>query len=237
MLCVGPFYCVQIPFMETFFLMRHGETAWNRQSRVMGRLEIPLNPQGREQAKRVARIFAALGIDAIYTSPLKRSVETALIVAGKHGFPVTIKNNLTELAFGRWERCLPADLRKDKTYHRFLKEPTRTRLPGGETLLEVQKRGIRAMRRAKREHPKGRLLLVTHGDVIRAILCHYLKLPLKEFRRFRVDNASLTALETNGNWAEVKFVNYLPDITGISKEPFKGLRPTLPRKPGSRRGF
>lgn len=67
--------------METIFLLRHGETAWNDEQRVMGRLEIPLNRKGILQARRVARILPQLELDAIYTSPLKRAVQTARIAA------------------------------------------------------------------------------------------------------------------------------------------------------------
>ncbi len=73
------------------------------------------------------------------------------------------------------------------------------------------------MQRATREVPKGRILLVSHADVIRAILCHYLRLPLHEFRRLRVDNGSLSVIEVDGAWAEIKVMNYIPDITRMSK--------------------
>lgn len=77
---------------------------------------------------------------------------------------------------------------------------------------------------------KGRILLVSHGDVIRALLCHCLRLPLQEFRRPRVDNGSLSVIEVDGAWAEIKVMNYIPDITRMSKEPYLGLKPTLLRK-------
>lgn len=102
-------------------------------------------------------------------------------------------------------------------------------MTGGETIRGVQKRGLMAVQRATREFPKGRLLFVSHGDVIRAILCHYLRQPLEEFRRLRIENGSLSALEVDGPWAEPKFINYLPDITPTSKEPDAGPKPTLLR--------
>ena len=69
------------------------------------------------------------------------------------------------------------------------------------------------------------MLFVSHGDVIRAIICHCLRLRLQEFRRLKIDNGSLTALEVDGRWAEIKFMNYLPDITPANHEPFAGLKP------------
>ena len=211
--------------METLFLMRHGETAWNNQKRVMGRREVPLNRQGTAQARRVAKLLPDLDVRVIYSSPLKRALDTAFILAGSQSLTVETDANLTEVAFGRWEGYVFEDLIKDEAYHRFLKDPMTAAVPGGETIPGVQKRGLKALRRGSREYPNGRLLFVSHGDVIRAILCYYLKLPLEEFRRIRIDNGSLSAVEIDGPWAEVKFINYLPDMARMSKEPFLGLKP------------
>jgi len=205
--------------------MRHGETAWNNQRRVMGRLEIPLNRQGTAQSRRVAKLLPELEVRAIYSSPLKRALDTAFIIAGSQSLTVETDANLTEVAFGRWEGLQFEELVKDPAYHHFLRDPLGAAVPGGETLPAVQKRGLRALRRAMREYPDDRLLFVSHGDVIRAILCHYLNLPLVEFRRLRIDNGSLSAVEVDGSWAEVKFVNYLHNVARVSKEPFVGLHP------------
>jgi broad specificity phosphatase PhoE len=211
--------------METIFLMRHGETAWNQEKRVMGRLEIPLSRKGIAQGKRIAKLLPDLEIRAIYTSPLRRALETARILAKECHKSVKINSNLTEVAFGRWQGYRFDDLIKDEAYHRFLRTPLRATVPGGETIVDVQRRGLRAIRRAIREYPKDRLLFVSHGDVIRAILCHYLKLPLQEFRRLRIDNGTLSTLEVDGPWAEIKYLNYVPDVTKVSNEPFSGLKP------------
>lgn len=196
----------------------------------MGRLEIPLNRAGTLQARRMATIVRRLNIDAIYTSPLKRALQTAQILAEKTGLPVEIDPNLIEVAFGRWEGWQLKRLRRDKAYHRFLRAPVTAKVPGGETMRDVQKRGLAALWRAAGEHPEGRILFVTHGDVIRAILCHHLHLSLGEFRRLRIDNGSLTVLEVNGSWAELKFINYVPDIVPITQEPYGGLDPVQLRR-------
>lgn len=209
--------------MKTLFLVRHGETGWNAERRVMGRRQIPLNRKGVLQATRMARILPGLGIDAIYSSPLKRTLETSRILAETTGVPMEIDFNLTEVAFGRWEGCQPDELLRDEAYRHFLRAPLEAVVPGGETIQDVQKRGLRVIRWAARKFPKGRLLFVTHADIIRAIICHYLRLPLEEFRRLRIDNGSLSALEVYGTWAAIKFMNYLPDVTQIGKEPYLGL--------------
>ncbi len=183
----------------------------------MGRLEIPLNRKGIAQVKRIARLLPNLDVHAIYSSPLKRALDTALIQVEQNKMPLKIEPNITEVALGRGEGYRFDDLIKDDAYLRFLKSPLKSAVPGGETILGVQKRGLKAMQRATREVPKGRILLVSHADVIRAILCHYLRLPLQEFRRLRVDNGSLSVIEVDGAWAEIKVMNYIPDITRMSK--------------------
>ena len=191
----------------------------------MGRLEIPLSRSGIAQGKWIARLLPDLEIRAIYTSPLRRAVETARILAKECRRSVKINPNLTEVAFGRWQGYRFDDLMKDEAYHRFLRSPLKVAVPGGETIVDVQERGLKAIRRAIRDYPKGRLLFVTHGDVIRAILCHYLMLPLQEFRRLRIDNGTLSAFEVDGPWSEIKYVNYFPDVTKVSNEPFTDLKP------------
>ncbi len=205
--------------METIFLLRHGETAWNKEKRVIGRLEIPLNRKGISQANRVARLLPNLEIHAIYSSPLKRALDTAQILLEQNKIPIKIEPELTEVAFGWWEGNRYDDIIKDESYRRFLRSPLKSAVPGGETIGDVQKRGLKAIHRAVLEIPEGRLLFVSHGDVIRAILCHYLRVPLEEYRRLRIDNGSLSVLEVDGSWAKIKFINYIPDITRMSKEP------------------
>jgi broad specificity phosphatase PhoE len=212
--------------MRAIFLVRHGETTWNRQKRVMGRREIPLNRVGIAQAKRIALLIREIGVEAVYTSPLTRAMETARILASSESLPIKADTGLTEVAFGRWEGQLFKDIRKDKAYQRFAARPLESAVPGGETIVDVQNRGIKAIRRALDEFPRARLLFVSHGDVIRAVLCRFMGIPLEEYRRLRVDTGSLSGLETDGDWAEVKFLNYLPDVAALSRRPFDGPIPS-----------
>jgi len=183
----------------------------------MGRLEIPLNRKGISQANRVARLLPNLEIHTIYSSPLKRALDTAQILLEQNKIPMKIEPELTEVAYGWWEGNRYDDIIKDESYRRFLRSPLKSVVPGGETIGYVQKRGLKAIHRAALEIPEGRLLFVSHGDVIRAILCHYLRVPLEEYRRLRIDNGSLSVLEVDGAWAHIKFINYIPDITRMGK--------------------
>jgi broad specificity phosphatase PhoE len=216
--------------MLTVFLLRHGETAWNKLGRVMGRSQVPLGADGIQQIEKVAPLVAALELDGIYTSPLRRALQTAKLVAQGTNLPITKSEGLNEIAFGDWTGRHFDDLIDDELYRRFIKSPAKTVLPGGETISDVQGRGLRVINEAAQKVPGGRFLFVSHGDVIRAILSHYMKLPLNEYRRLRVDNGSLSALQTDRRWAEIKYVNYFDDIILASREPYMAAKATALRR-------
>ena len=98
--------------------------------------------------------------------------------------------------------------------------------PGGETIIQVQSRGIEAVRRAIVENPGRRILFVSHGDIIRTVLCKLMGLELEHFRRIRVDNATFSGVQLVGDFAEVKFLNLLPDPERAFVTPFRSTRDT-----------
>ena len=216
--------------MVTVFLLRHGETPWNKLGRIMGRTQVPLGADGIQQIQKIAPLIATLDLDGIYTSPLRRAVQTAKLVAAGTKLPISKSEGLNEIAFGEWTGQHFDELIDNELYRRFIKSPATTLLPGGETISDVQRRGLTVIREAAETVPGGRFLFVSHGDVIRTILCHYMKLPLNEYRRLRVDNGSLSALQTDKRWAEIKYVNYLDEIILASKEPYMAAKAAALRK-------
>jgi broad specificity phosphatase PhoE len=216
--------------MVTVFLLRHGETAWNKRGRVMGRRQVPLGADGIQQIQKIAPLVATLELHGIYTSPLRRAVQTAKVVAKGTNLPICESEGLNEIAFGDWTGRHFDDLIDDELYRRFIKSPAKTLLPGGETISDVQRRGLSVIQEAAQKMPGGRFLFVSHGDVIRSILSYYMKLPLNEYRRLRVDNGSLSALQTDRRWAEIKYVNYLTEIILASKEPYMAAKAAALKK-------
>ena len=196
----------------------------------MGRTQVPLGADGVQQIQKIAPLLATLELDGIYTSPLRRAVQTAKVVAAETKLPICRSEGLNEIAYGEWAGRYFEDLIDDELYRRFIKSPAKTLLPGGETISDVQRRGLKVIHEAAQKVPGGRFLFVSHGDVIRAILCHYMKLPLHEYRRLRVDNGSLSALQTDRRWAEIKYVNYLDEIILASKEPYMAAKAAELRK-------
>ena len=149
--------------MTTILLARHGETDWNRQGRFQGQADPPLNEQGRAQAQDLARRLADVPVDAVYSSDLRRAHETALIVAEPHGVPVVTDAGLREIDVGSWSGLTRAEVEE--------------RFPGaehhdGETREELRTRVAAAVERIACEHPRERILIVSHGGALRALRHH-----------------------------------------------------------------
>jgi broad specificity phosphatase PhoE len=178
---------------------------------VTGRRPIPLNDAGRAQCRAVVPVIRALAPARIVTSPLVRAYESAAIVAEGLDCPLAVDPDLVEVDFGRWEGCTYGALVGDPDYLAFSRRPLEVAPPGGESLRAVRQRGLAAVARALANGPETRVLLVSHGDLIRALLASFLALDLTELRRLRVDTASLSGVDLTGDWAEVKFVNLVVD--------------------------
>jgi broad specificity phosphatase PhoE len=225
-MALGPFYGEQkirsAAAHGSVLLMRHGETDWNREGRVMGRNPVELSAQGREQVAAAAEFARGLKLDLIVTSPLVRARQSAAIVAERLGGVELIEDGrLTEVEYGRWEGMSFQSLLKDEFYLQYKEHPVTMATPGGENLAQAQSRGLAAVHDAMRANHGRRVLFVSHGDIIRTVICHYLRLELEHFRRLRVDNATFSALELADNFAEVKFINLLPDPTRAFVPPFR----------------
>lgn len=229
-MALGPFYVAQ-KLMDktgtrgTAILMRHGETAWNRQGRVMGRHPVELTDHGREQVAATARFAMNIKPDLIVTSPLVRARQTAeIMAAGLGGVEIVEEPAIAEVLYGRWEGMHYHELIDDPHYITYRKSPIEHPTPGGETIPEVQARGVEAVMRTIEAHPGQRVLFISHGDIVRTVLCHFLGLELKYFHRIRVDNAAMSAIQIAGDFAEVKFLNLIPDPHQAFVAPFSTSR-------------
>jgi broad specificity phosphatase PhoE len=202
------------PGRGRFFLLRHGETEWNRERRIMGRRPVPLSERGRAQLAKLAPHLVGLGIARVFTSPLPRARASAELIAASLGdVPIVADEGLTEVHYADWEGRTFADLRDDPAFRAFLADPLRTPFPGGgESLLEVRDRVFAAMARVAASAAGAPAVVVSHGDPLRLVLCGCLAMDVAQLRRIRVDNGALSAIELTGDWAEVKFVNMRPDL-------------------------
>jgi broad specificity phosphatase PhoE len=177
-------------------LIRHGETEHNKGQLTLGRADVPLNARGLLQARSVAASVARPPAD-IYSSPLARCLETANLIGASANVSVTVDPGLIEMDVGEMEHLSREELRE--RYPDFLREwlaaPGEARMPGGETLAEVQERAWAAVERMQVGHPEGEVIAVTHNFVILTIACHVLNLPLSDFRRLRTTLAGITTVQ------------------------------------------
>ncbi|HXK32547.1 MAG TPA: histidine phosphatase family protein [Dehalococcoidia bacterium] len=178
-------------------VVRHGETAHNRDRVTLGRADVPLNDLGVKQAAAVAASFASAPV-AVYASPLRRAVDTASGIAAAHALGVMVEPALIEMDVGELEHLGYADLREK--YPEFLRawmsaDAADARMPGGETLREVQERAWGAVARMREAHGDGDVVAVTHNFVALTIICAALGLPLSRFRRVRQALAAKTVIE------------------------------------------
>ena len=152
--------------MTEILFVRHGETDWNVERRVQGHSDRPLNATGEAQARTLAAELREAHLDAVYASDLARARETARAVAEPHGLKVEVLPALREKNFGTWEGLLDTEIRE-----RF---PHANGGPWGdaETSEELAERVLTSVREIAARHPGGRVLVVSHGGPLRAILRH-----------------------------------------------------------------
>lgn len=180
-------------------LVRHGETAWNAEGRHQGQtFDVPLSNQGLAQAGALALRLADLDLGRAVASPLLRARQTAEVILGSRSLPLGLDPDLREISHGQWEGRTLAEIREQdpETLTAWRERPEQTRLPGGETLLEVQDRAWAALGRATLGlEAQKTLLLVTHDGVNRVLLCRILGLPLARVWAFRQAPTTLNLLE------------------------------------------
>lgn len=184
--------------MGTVYLLRHGETEYHAQQRLLGRLDIGLNERGREQAERVVEFFRGIGLDAVYSSPLRRCMETAAPTARAHGLNVEAMEGLLEVDMGEWDGRTFRELfqSEGELIGRWMRNPSSVTIPGGEDFGAVRRRVMDAVQEIVSRHPGNeRVLIVSHGGPIRGILCEALGMDLDMMFRIQIDLASISAIK------------------------------------------
>ena len=191
--------------MTRLIVIRHGETDWNRAGRVLGRAAgNHLNEKGRRDAALLADALSTQGIVAVYTSPLERAMETAQAICSASGLDGPIPTEgLLEVDPGDWSGMMREDLYDDPIWIAAHENPLGVRYPNGEELSEVQARALATIEPLIERHQHQTFAVVTHGDVIRSIIAHYLGLSLEHILRIIFDTASASLVEFKAGEARV----------------------------------
>ncbi len=150
--------------MTTVYAVRHGETPWNVEGRYQGQLDPPLNARGRQQAQITAKALAPLNIEAIYSSDLKRAVQTAEALARLTDISIRLDPRLREIHQGAWQGVLVEEIERrwPDEFAGWRRDPWHHRPPGGERLQDVQERVLAALYDIAARHPGGTVAVFTH---------------------------------------------------------------------------
>ena len=178
----------------TLVLLRHATTAATGTRLGGWKPGVHLDAGGRAQAEAAARRLARLPVTAVYSSPLERTRETAAVVARSHGLRVRVDRDLGEVEYGDWTDRPLSRLRRLSAWRVVQRTPSRMAFPGGGTIRGAQARAVDATERLAAAHPGGTLVLVSHADVIKAVVAHHLGMGLDLFQRLVVSPASSTTI-------------------------------------------
>jgi 2,3-bisphosphoglycerate-dependent phosphoglycerate mutase len=176
--------------------IRHGETAWNVETRIQGHLDIPLNDTGRWQAARLAEALGDEGITALYSSDLARACKTAQAIAQRLGVGVHLDAGLRERAFGVFEGLTFAEIeaRWPQQAERWRARDPAFGAEGGETLQAFYERCVATARGLAARHPGQTIALVAHGGVMDCLYRAATRVDLHAPRSWQLGNASINRL-------------------------------------------
>ncbi len=186
------------------YLIRHGETYWNREQRLQGQLDSDLTDEGIRQAENIANKLQALYFDVLYSSDLKRAMHTAKIISQhiKHE-PIFFDERLRERNFGIFQgytwpeinRKYPSEAASELSGNPMYQ------LPGGESKSQLMERAKSFFNEMLTKHKGKKILVISHGGIINVWTKYVLQIPLDKPRRFSLDNAAVNVYEySNGNW-------------------------------------
>jgi broad specificity phosphatase PhoE len=197
--------------VTVFHLLRHGEPAVF--GRLNGRLPgVGLSEKGRAEAAMQAGRLAGEKIEAIYSSPLQRTRETAEILAERLGLPVHYREDVIEIDYGEWTGLTFDQIRQDEHWQLWSRSRSIAAVPGGESWRQVHERVVGALFDLRQAHPEGSVAIVSHGDVIRAGLLFALGMPLDFYSRIEVAFASLSTIRLDGAGIRVSGLNEWPRL-------------------------
>ncbi|RJQ06168.1 MAG: histidine phosphatase family protein [Bacillota bacterium] len=189
--------------MVTLYLIRHGQTDWNRERRWQAQLDVPLNDHGRGQALELGTWISRLPLGTLYSSDLGRALETARIVAEcfPKGLSVSPDHRWREFDAGALAGYTIAELRElyPDWWEADQRDPVGTTAPGGESFRDMVARVTQAATELAEKHPAQTVGVVTHGGPVRALVSHVLGLTGQHLDSLYIDNCGLTVVEWGPN--------------------------------------
>src|SRR5579885_1265153 len=186
-------------------LIRHASIAAN--DTLGRRTEAPLDSHGEMQAARLAHRLKSMELAAVFSSPILRAVQTAEAIVRERDVPVIIDEALREFETGDWDGRKFSELESNESWKWFNTFRSGTRPPGGEMMIEVQARVVAFLERVSNQYRDRIVAMVSHADVIRGAICHYLGIPLDLSLRLKIEPASISGLHIYECGAELMALN------------------------------
>ncbi|WP_088241006.1 histidine phosphatase family protein [Calothrix rhizosoleniae] len=182
----------------TLYLLRHGETTYSRTGGYCGEIDAELTSEGLQMAEAFAHTYQKLPWNAVYASPMKRTIATAKPLCDAVGIDMQLREGLKEIRYGEWENKT-ADFVKqhhEEDYIRWMTEPAWNPPTGGETAVQVASRASLVIGEIEQKYTNGNVLLVSHKATIRIILCSLLGIELGRYRdRIDMPAASISVIK------------------------------------------
>ncbi len=215
--------------MTEFLLIRHAVNDWVTTGRLAGWTPgVHLNEDGRGQAAALGERLAQTTLAAVYASPLERTVETAEAITRHHpNLSIQPLEAVGEVRYGNWTGEKLSKLRHEALWQTIQIYPSRAHFPGGEAIRQAQARAVDALETLVVRHPNQRLVVVSHSDMIKLILAHYLGMHVDFYQRIEISPASLSILWLGRDRPTVVRVNDTAHLSGLKSAP-----PAPPRRWG-----
>ena len=189
--------------MTSVYLVRHGQTAWNKEEIFRGRTDVPLDETGLKQAELAGQYFKGMEIHGIYSSPLSRAWQTAQKIAQFQNLKVEPLEGILDMSFGNWEGHAHQEIREmdGETYRQWVESPHLVKLPGGESLDDVRGRAMGTLEEVIRKHQRETLILVSHRVVCKVLICAILGLDNSHFWQIAQDTTAINLIQyKNGKY-------------------------------------
>lgn len=184
------------PPMTQILLIRHAVNDFVKSGKLAGWTPgVHLNEEGQAQAALLGKRLAQAPLKAIYASPLERTMETAAAIHEHHPqLTITTNEQIGEVRYGDWEGKATASLASRKMWHVVQEYPSRAYFPNGEAMRDVQARGVNAIEQIAAAHPNEMVAVVSHADLIKMVMAHFLGMHLDNFQRIVISPASISTL-------------------------------------------
>ena len=196
--------------MTRVILVRHGETDWNQEQIFRGRIDVPLNNTGLKQAKATGEVLGSLKIDAIYSSPLSRAVETAKAIGSFHpDISVRDAKGFIDIDFGKWQGIPHEKVKEEykELYGRWQKEPHNVKMPDGEDLDDIKLRAVEALNNILADYNDGTVVIASHRVINKVVLCAILGLTNQHFWCIRQDTCAINIFNNSERGFIVSVIN------------------------------